>query len=98
MGDDLRIANYDAIPTRQYRRVNKIVMHGRYNPETQQNDIALITVETPFLITNTFSPVNITDVAPVDNEPCRVGMKLKNRKSLVTVCCLTFVYFASSST
>lgn len=62
-----------ANPHRQFRNVTTFVVHKEYNATLHKNDIALILLEKPFLLTATFGPVNVTDVAPVENEPCRTG-------------------------
>lgn len=72
MGDDLKLRE-SSNSQRQFRNVRKIVVHEKYDPEIQQNDVALTILGKPFYLTNTFNPVNVTDVGPVDNEICRIG-------------------------
>lgn len=72
-GDDVEIADSSRNTRRQSRNVRQIVRHKGHDPDFQSNDIALLILENPFKLTPTFGPVNVTDVAPVDNEPCRVG-------------------------
>lgn len=67
VGNDLKVSWADGSPNRQNRKIKKIVRHEAYV------DIALIILETPFFLSTTFKPVNVTNVAPIDNEPCRVG-------------------------
>lgn len=73
MGDDLKISG-PPTTRRQVRIVEKIVVHEKYDSaDVPNNDIALIIVEVPFVQTNTFRPVNVTEAGPADDEPCRVG-------------------------
>lgn len=55
----------------QTRKVRKIVVYEKYFNE---NDIALTITDRAFLTSPTFSPVGITEVGPVDNELCSIGM------------------------
>lgn len=73
MGDDLKLKAYSSTSHRQFRNVRKIVVHEKYDPEIQQNDVALIIVDKPFYLTDTFRSVNVTDAGPVDDETCRIG-------------------------
>lgn len=85
IGDDLKVKETDASPSRQYRNISRISMHERYDDNSRNfhDDIALIVVATPFVLTEAFRPVKVTNVAPVVNELCRVG-KLKNRKRRIS--------------
>lgn len=73
VGDDVELATDSRNTRRQLRNVAKIVRHKYHDPDFQSNNIALLILANPFVLTPTFGPVNVTDVAPVDNEPCRVG-------------------------
>lgn len=77
MGDDLRTTMIGS-SRRQLRSIWRIVVHEEYkNARIPKNDIALLILERPFVETNTFGPVNVTDVGPVDEEPCRIGKSTK---------------------
>lgn len=75
MGDDLKVKKRNASPSRQYRPISRISVHQGYdhNRYIPKDDIAVIVVATPFLLTATFSPVNVTNITAVDNESCSVG-------------------------
>lgn len=75
MGDELKIRNYTANNARrQFRKVRKIIVHEKFNAtQILKYNVALLILEQPFVPTATFSPVNVTDIEPVDNETCRVG-------------------------
>lgn len=50
-------------------------MHEEYDAYYHTNDIALIILDRPFLLTPTFRPVNVTEIRAVENEQCRTGKK-----------------------
>lgn len=83
MGDDLKVEVNEASSSRQYRDILKLSVNERfeYFDSTPKNDIALIVVATPFVLSNTFRPVNVTNAVAVENESCRTG-KLRIRKQL----------------
>lgn len=81
MGDDLKIREIDASRRRQYRRISSILVHPGYDhyAHVPKDDIALIAVASPFVLTPTFSPANVTNSTASHNELCRIG-KWKNRE------------------
>lgn len=78
MGDDLRTTIVGA-NRRQLRSIWRIVVHEEYNKNARipQNDIALLILQRPFVETDTFRSVNVTDAGPVDEELCRIGKSTK---------------------
>lgn len=74
----MRTFDFGTNPRRQTRTIKKIVVHKEYDADRPRNDIALIVLEKPFMISRTFEPVNVTKSGPVDNESCRVGKWIKN--------------------
>lgn len=83
MGDDAKVQEYDASPSRQYRHISRIVVHQGYDyyAYIPKDDITLLMLAEPFVLTSTFSPVNVTNATAVDNESCRIG-KWKNWKTI----------------
>lgn len=54
-------------------RATKLVVHPGYNKASKQDDIALVFLERPFELTDTFQILNISQIDPVDDESCQVG-------------------------
>lgn len=81
VGDDLKSSEGGASYHRQTRNVRRYIVHEDYDA-SHSNDIALIILDKPFLLTPTFSPVNVTENRTVDNEPCRTGKKKSQSYSM----------------
>lgn len=73
MGNDLLITATGS-PTRQVRRASHVFVHSQFNLVTLINDIAVIRIEPPFILNNTFfRPTTVSTSSPADLTVCNVA-------------------------
>lgn len=73
MGDDLSVSAWSPSENRQIRLITHIFAHPNYSIYNFANDIAVLRLISPFMITNTFEPVRRTARTPLDNMKCTVA-------------------------
>ncbi|XP_055301714.1 trypsin eta-like [Sitodiplosis mosellana] len=71
MGDDLTVTLHGN-ETRQRRKIVHFVPHPEFSRETFQNDIAVIRVDEPFKVTETFGPMHRSNSTPTKGIRCTV--------------------------
>ncbi|KAJ3595085.1 hypothetical protein NHX12_004390 [Muraenolepis orangiensis] len=61
-------------PDQQIIKVNRIISHPKFNPKTFNNDIALVELTSPAVLSNRVTPVCLpSDVDPPTGSPCLVA-------------------------
>ncbi|CAG07700.1 unnamed protein product [Tetraodon nigroviridis] len=61
-------------PDEQLLRVNRIIPHPKFNPKTFNNDIALVELTSPVVLSNRVTPVCLpTGMEPPTGSPCLVA-------------------------
>ncbi|KAL2097057.1 hypothetical protein ACEWY4_006264 [Coilia grayii] len=61
-------------PEEQVMRVNRIITHPKFNPKTFNNDIALVELSSPVLLSERVTPVCLpSDMEPPVGSPCLVA-------------------------
>ncbi|KAI5092892.1 serine protease 56, partial [Silurus meridionalis] len=61
-------------PDEQVMKVNRIIVHPKFNPKTFNNDIALVELSSPVVLSERVMPVCLpSDTEPPSGEPCLVA-------------------------
>lgn len=72
MGDDISIGSVKG-PKRQIRIASHIFVHTNYNIATMKNDIGVVRLSKPFVLTDTFQPITYGTIATEPNKLCSVS-------------------------